>query len=96
VDDTMQDWLEVLPAVAGLHISVLIREGRSVSDVRVAERAQASGLVLLPISLMYLGPAIRQGFVLGYGGLSISSIAESMRRLRVCLEAEAGSRRNRH
>jgi GntR family transcriptional regulator/MocR family aminotransferase len=96
VDDTMQDWLEVLPAVAGLHLSVLIRKGRSVSDVRVAERARASGLLLLPISPMYVGPVTRQGFALGYGGLPISRIAESVRRLRVCLEAEAGTGRNRH
>ena len=48
VEETLRDWLEVLPAVAGLHVSVLVRNGRSVSDVRVAQRARANGLLLLP------------------------------------------------
>jgi hypothetical protein len=31
----------------------------------------------------------QRGFVLGYGGLPVAKVGESMRRLRACLEAES-------
>jgi GntR family transcriptional regulator/MocR family aminotransferase len=89
VNDLLHDWLEVLPAVAGLHVSAFIHQDRSVSDVAVARRARSHGMLLLPLSPMYLEDVTRRGFVLGYGGLPLASVAECMRRLRACLEAEA-------
>jgi hypothetical protein len=36
----------------------------------------------MPLSACYLGPARRQGLVLGYGGVGKTEIASAVRRLR--------------
>ena len=68
---------------AGLHLAIGLPP--EVSDRDVAARAQAQGLVSLPLSRYYMRPEVegeaRQGLVLGYGGVPEGQIEPMLRRL---------------
>jgi GntR family transcriptional regulator/MocR family aminotransferase len=76
--------LEVVGDEAGMHIAAALSKG--LKDQTVAERAAMQGLWAMPLSSCYLGRAVRQGFVLGFGGTGVPEIVAGVRRLRVALE----------
>lgn len=85
VDRLIQDlgsMVEVVGDEAGMHLSVLLRNGHR--DMEVAERAARQNLSLWPLSPSYLGQA-RQGFILGFGGTTITEIPNAVRKLRSLL-----------
>ena len=71
---------EPMPVIgdpAGMHLTAV---GKKLRDARIAERAAAQDLWTMPLSACYLGPATRQGFVLGYGGVRPPDLATAVRR----------------
>ena len=59
------DLLRVHNSDAGLHVTALLREG--VDDKDVVARLTRRGVAALALSNSYLGPARRQGLLLGFG-----------------------------
>ena len=57
--------VEVHNSDAGLHVTVLLREG--LDDQEVAARMGRRGLAAIPLSNCYVGPVRRQGLLLGFG-----------------------------
>ena len=78
--------LQLHGAEAGLHVTVTLPRGYR--DRAIAERAAREGLWLWPLSPAYLGPASRNGFILGFGGTTVNEIPQAVRRLRGVLAAE--------
>jgi len=72
-------WVEVVGDEAGMHLSVMLKNGHC--DMEVAERAARQKLSLWPLSPLYLGGA-RQGFILGFGGTTMTEIPGAVRKLR--------------
>ena len=71
--------VEVVGDEAGMHLSVMLKNGHC--DMEVAERAARQKLSLWPLSPLYLGEA-RQGFILGFGGTTMTEIPGAVRKLR--------------
>ena len=59
------DLVQVHNSDAGLHVTVLLREG--VDDEGVAARLGSRGLAAFALSKSYVGPTRRQGLLLGFG-----------------------------
>ena len=59
------DLLQVHNSDAGLHVTVLLREG--VDDQDVAARLGSRGLAAIALSNSYVGPTRTQGLLLGFG-----------------------------
>jgi GntR family transcriptional regulator/MocR family aminotransferase len=72
--------LEANGAGAGMHLTVTLPKGYR--DRVITERAARQQLWLWPLSVTYIGAASRQGFILGFGGVRKSEIADAVRRLR--------------
>jgi len=71
--------LEITGAGAGLHLTVTLPKGYG--DRAISELAARQRLWLWPLSKSYVGTDSRQGFILGFGGVRKSEIADSVRRL---------------
>jgi GntR family transcriptional regulator/MocR family aminotransferase len=70
---------QVVGAEAGIHLVALHdRPG----DRAIALRAAREGLWAMPLSSCYLGPPVRSGLVLGYGGTSVAEMPKAVERLR--------------
>jgi GntR family transcriptional regulator/MocR family aminotransferase len=77
------DVLSVSGTEAGMHLVAVLPKGRS--DLDVSLRAARRGLWAMPLSSCYSGKALRQGFVLGFGGTNVPEIRDGVRRLREAL-----------
>jgi GntR family transcriptional regulator / MocR family aminotransferase len=75
--------LKVLTGSAGLHLTVMLQEQGS--DVAISTRAARQNLWLWPLSICYMGPIPRQGFILGFGGIPVDEMPKAVRRLRAAL-----------
>jgi GntR family transcriptional regulator / MocR family aminotransferase len=64
---------------AGLHVTVLLRNG--VDDEDLAVRLGRRGVAMLPLSTSYLGPTRRQGLLLGFGCAPPQQLLEATRVL---------------
>jgi GntR family transcriptional regulator/MocR family aminotransferase len=73
-------------AEAGLHLTVTLP--KRCRDRAISARAARQSLWLWPLSPAYLGPASRQGFILGFGGVTSAEIPVAVRRLREVLMPE--------
>jgi GntR family transcriptional regulator/MocR family aminotransferase len=71
--------IEILGAEAGMHLVVTLPPGYS--DRTVATCAARDGLWLWPLSAAYIGPHVRQGFILGFGGTKADDMIHQVRRL---------------
>jgi GntR family transcriptional regulator/MocR family aminotransferase len=78
-----KDTLKVVGDEAGMHLTVLLKDGHR--DVGITERAVRQNLSLWPLSNCYLGKA-RQGLVLGFGGTTGKGIPNAVRKLRGLIE----------
>jgi GntR family transcriptional regulator/MocR family aminotransferase len=76
--------LELHGAEAGLHLTVTLPRGYR--DCEIAARAAGQKLWLWPLSPAYLGKRVRQGFILGFGGVPVEEIPEAVRQLRIVLQ----------
>jgi GntR family transcriptional regulator/MocR family aminotransferase len=73
------DLVEVHNSDAGLHVTVLLREG--LDDQDVAARLGRRGLATAPLSNSYLGPVRRHGLLLGFGGAPPQRLSAATRIL---------------
>lgn len=76
---------QISGAQAGMDLSVILK---GVSDRQVAERAASQNLRLVPLSPFYLGRAVLQGFILGFGSTPVEEIPKAVRKLRALLYAK--------
>jgi GntR family transcriptional regulator / MocR family aminotransferase len=82
------DWLEVVPASAGLHICTHLRPDVTVDLEAVVDRAAESGVTVESLA-RYCGARPRQaGLVLGYGGIATERVGPGLKRLRSAFERE--------
>jgi len=77
--------LQLHGAEAGLHLTVTLPKGYR--DRAISVKAAGQNLWLWPLSPAYLGAASRQGFILGFGGVTPAEIPDAVRRLREALTA---------
>jgi GntR family transcriptional regulator/MocR family aminotransferase len=79
------EWLEVIPSVAGLHLSARCRPGVTVDMAAVQARCRTEGVSINILREYGAGP---DGVALGYGAVAIPAIDEGLRRLRKCLVSQ--------
>jgi GntR family transcriptional regulator/MocR family aminotransferase len=72
--------VEVLGSEAGMHLTVILKNGAS--DVEMAERAARQNLWMWPLSRSYFSKDPRQGLILGFGSTAVAEIPRAVRRLR--------------
>jgi GntR family transcriptional regulator/MocR family aminotransferase len=80
------DHLEVIPSVAGLHVTATARSLPADRIDAVLRRASAAGVEVLPLSMYRVDGPPRSGLVVGYGAIPTERIDEGMRRLRRCFD----------
>ena len=75
--------ISLAPALAGTHVIGWPEASRPGRDwaISVARAASEADLVIFPLSRYTLNPPVRDGLVLGYGGLTPDRIAKGARRL---------------
>jgi GntR family transcriptional regulator/MocR family aminotransferase len=78
-------WLEPVPCVAGMHVSVFFRSTIAL-EAMVAAQAEESGIGLHRLSPYYVDARARAGLAIGYGGLPTEHIDEGLRRLHAIIE----------
>jgi GntR family transcriptional regulator/MocR family aminotransferase len=83
-----REYLEVLPSVAGLHLTAVSRSVSVKKIAAVARRASESGVKVQLLSTCSTDPLTRAGLMLGYGAIPTSRVEEGLRRLRSCFEKE--------
>ena len=71
--------LGVTGAETGMHFSVILN---GISDREVSARGVRENLWLVPLSAFYMGKAVQQGFILGFGSTSVEEIPAAVRKLR--------------
>jgi len=77
--------IEIAGAEAGMHLVILLRPG--VDDLSVSTEATRKGLSAMPLSSCRIDSGGRGGLILGYGGVSVKSIQDGVRKLKACIEA---------
>ena len=85
------DYLEVVPSIAGLHITALARNLSAQEINAVVEKASQAGVEvqeLAPLSVRRSGQA---GILLGYGAIPTASVREGLRRLCSCFSPRRAS-----
>jgi len=76
----LDESLQVLPGVAGLHVA--LRLGRRYKEQEILAAAGRLGVELGVLAPYYLGRPAMQGLVMGYGAIGRAHIAEGLLRLR--------------
>jgi GntR family transcriptional regulator/MocR family aminotransferase len=71
--------VEILGAEAGMHLVITLPSG--LVDQEVSARAAAKNLSLWPLSRLYMGRKVRQGFILGFGSTKATEMPAAVRRL---------------
>ena len=75
----------------GMQLVAYLAEG--LSDTAVVEAAQSQGVVVRPVSPMYIAAPPRQGVLLGFTGFSLPSLQIATERLANVIERTARGRR---
>jgi GntR family transcriptional regulator/MocR family aminotransferase len=78
--------LDVIPSVAGLHVSATARAANAERICDVVRRAGGAGVALQDLSARAMSEMVRPGLTLGYGAIPTTSIAEGLRTLRKCFD----------
>jgi GntR family transcriptional regulator / MocR family aminotransferase len=76
----LDDVLDLLPSVAGLHVSARFRD-ETTDDRAVAARAGARGVHVEALSERYREQPSRPGLSFGFGGVDAEALPDAMRRL---------------
>ncbi|MFD1055630.1 MocR-like pyridoxine biosynthesis transcription factor PdxR [Terrabacter terrigena] len=88
----LEDWVEVVPSAAGLHVCTFLRDGR-LDDVAIADDALAAGVFVDPLSPRHVEQRPRHGLAFGVGGIREGEITPALAVLRGVL---SGSRPRPH
>jgi GntR family transcriptional regulator/MocR family aminotransferase len=75
----LSEHLEVEPPDQGLHLVAYTRHG--LSDTAVERAASEKGVVIRPVSLMYVAVPPRSGLMLGFSGFPRQMIGSAVIRL---------------
>lgn len=76
----LQEEVELMPSVAGLHVCVLLRD-QARSDASVVTRAAELGVVVEGLSDRHVDQPPRQGLVIGIGAISAEALPDALARL---------------
>ena len=77
-------YLELVPSMAGLHLTALLRAGTVRHERDLMQRARANGVELYGLSAFGIAER-RPGLILGYGMLSADRLPEALARLEKVL-----------
>ena len=78
------DHLEVVPSIAGLHITALSRTASAEEIKIIVEKASEAGVEVQELAPLTVAQSGRSGILLGYGAIPATNIREGLRRLRSC------------
>jgi GntR family transcriptional regulator/MocR family aminotransferase len=81
------DCLQVVPSIAGLHITALARTASAEQISTVVQKASETGVAVQELSMLTVARTARPGILLGYGAIPTTRIQEGLRRLRSCFIA---------
>lgn len=84
-----EEYLELVPSAAGLHVTACARTLSAEGIRSIAVAASEAGVEVQRLSTFRVGDAVRPGLVLGYGAISTEDIAEGLDRLASCFESPA-------
>jgi len=79
LQDQFGSMAEITGAGAGMHLSVVLN---GIPDRELSLCAAQENLWLAPLSNFYLGKAVQQGFILGFGSTSVEQMPAAIRKLR--------------
>jgi GntR family transcriptional regulator/MocR family aminotransferase len=82
IDRELRGVAHVTGDAAGMHLAVLLERG---DDRKIAANAEEHGLLLSPLSDLYVAAPVRSGFVLGFGNTKTSQIKRAVRQLKELL-----------
>jgi DNA-binding transcriptional MocR family regulator len=71
--------VEITGEQAGVHFCLTVKE---IMDRDIVNLAAKANLSLMPLSLFYIGKAVRQGVVLGFVSTGAEQMAEAVQGLR--------------
>jgi GntR family transcriptional regulator/MocR family aminotransferase len=74
-------WLQLVPSVAGLHLTARVAPNAEVDVDKVIARAQASGVAVYSLSRFCGEFPVESGLVIGYGAIQTAKVAEGLRLL---------------
>ena len=78
------EWLEVAPSIAGLHLFAALRTDQALRVDAVRAAAAAAGVGIQSVANFTVGPETmqsRRGFALGYGSINTEDIGVGLHRL---------------
>jgi GntR family transcriptional regulator/MocR family aminotransferase len=76
----LDDVLELVPSVAGLHVCAVFRDATT-DDREVVARAAARGVRVMALAERYLGRPPRPGLTIGFGSIDAEDVPDAMTRL---------------
>ncbi|MDF3812440.1 MULTISPECIES: PLP-dependent aminotransferase family protein [Rhodopseudomonas] len=82
------DLVEVEVPECGIQLAIHFKQ--AISDVAVARQALAQGIVVKPVSQLYLQAQPRQGLLLGYAGFDLHRLRSSAERLALIVREAHG------
>ena len=82
-----QDHLEVVPAVAGLHLTAQARSASVEQISDAVQRASALGVEIQRLAKFAVAESPRAGLLFGYGAIPTSNIPQGLALLRSCFES---------
>src|ERR1044072_1244238 len=82
------DHLEVVPAVAGLHVTALARAASVDQITAVVQRASALGVQIHRVAGLGVDGSPRAGLLFGYGAIPTARIPEALSLLRCCFASK--------
>ncbi len=84
----LDEVLEVVPSVAGLHVSARFRDPDT-DDLAVVRRAAALGVRVKALSAYHLHQPVRPGLALGFAGVEPDAIPDALARLEAAIRVHA-------
>ena len=81
------DHLEVVPSIAGLHITALARNASAEEIQIIVEKASEAGVEVQELAPLTVTPPGQAGILLGYGAIPTAGIREGLGRLRNCFSS---------
>lgn len=85
LSDRFDDWLEVVPSCAGLHVATRLRADAEVDIDQVVARARSANVHVESVAAYCATSPPVAGLVIGYGALSSAQIGPGLARLATCL-----------
>lgn len=84
----LSPWLEPLPAIAGYHMAVMLRQ--PLDALQVCQLSRRAEVGLYPLDDCYRAPGHAPGLLVGFGAIEAADIDPALDRVRTVLEQLAG------